>query len=222
MIRFPDHSASRSKLNDKLKSTSARNNLEFPQDGPKATIDYHLHNLVQAGSLEEKRQGVSTIYTLTAAGLKALGSANQHETVEFRFLGSALNFLLKTARDSSSHESAAASHQAPTPPEPPDGAPREAAPAVDPQQIHAYVAQLKADKFAGRNLIPIHEVRSLVAHHHGPQAASHPVFDRLLKTMRSEGELAIIAIADSRDTPQHQLDDAIPGMNETLFFIDTE
>ena len=219
MIRFPDHSASRSKLNEKLKSTSARTNLEFPQDGPKATIDYHLHNLVQAGSLEEERQGVSTIYTLTADGLKALGSADQHETVEFRFVGAALNFLLKAARDASNHEPAAASHQTPPPPEPDDPAPSQAAPAVDSKQIHAYIAQLKADKFAGRDLIPIHEVRALVAHHHGAEAASHPVFDRLLKTMRSEGELEIIAIADNRDATQEQLDHSIPGKNETLFYI---
>lgn len=224
MIRFDEHTASRSKLNDKLKSTSARNNLEFVPDHLKETIDYHLHNLVRAGSLEEMRQGVSTIYTLTPDGLKALGSADQHETVEFRFPGSALNFLLQTARGSSAkHHPRTHDADEPTPaPEPAHHAPAPKSADIEPQHIHDFVAQLKADKFAGRDLIPIHEVRSLVARHHGDHAASHPVFDRLLKTMRSEGDLEIIAIADSRDTPQQHLDDSIPGMNETLFFIDTE
>ena len=156
--------------------------------------------------------------------MKALGSANQHETVEFRFLGSALNLLLQSARDSTTKPDSPTAHHAepPAAPEPAHHAPRRPSAEVAPQQIHDFIAQLKADKFAGRDLIPIHEVRSLVAQHHGAEAASHPVFDRLLKTMRSEGDLEIIAIADSRDTPQQHLDDSIPGMNETLFFIDTE
>ena len=52
MIRFADHAASRSKLNDKLKSATAREKLEFPADNPRETIDFHLHKLVRAGSLE--------------------------------------------------------------------------------------------------------------------------------------------------------------------------
>ena len=195
-----ESSMSRSELNGKLKTKSAIENLEFIPDTAKATIDYHLDNLVRDKSLEEKRQGVSTIYTLTDEGRQALGAADQYDTVTFSFTGAALNTLLKAARQSSvkldqeepgsevetsetTHHAPAQSHE------------------VEPKQIHEYIAHLKADKYAGRDLIPIHEVRSLVAQHHGSHAASHPIFDRMLKQMRSEGDLEIIAIADSRDNP---------------------
>ena len=222
MIRFDERTASRSKLNEKLKSATARQKLDFPADNPKETIDYHLHNLVQAGSLDEKRQGVSMIYTLTDAGLRALGAADQHPTVEFRFPGSALNFLLGVARDSGGPRRADAEPEDETESPPmAHQAPIQSLASVETRQIHDFIAQLKADKYAGRDLIPIHEVRKLVAQHHGDHAATHPVFDPLLKRMRADGEIEIIAIADTRDTPQEFLDDSIPGMNETLFFIDT-
>ncbi len=213
-------SMTRSELNGKLKTKSAVGSLEFVPENAKETIDYHLHNLVGAGRLEEKRQGVSTRYTLTDEGREALGAADQYETISFTFTGAALNTLLKAAREPSAKTSKdrGGETDGPKPPQPVLPEP----PALDPKQIHDFIAHLKADKYAGRDLIPIHEVRTLVAHHHGPEAAGHPVFDPLLKRMRSEGELEIIAIADSRDTPQQHLDDSIPGMNETLFFIDTE
>ena len=228
ILKFEGRAASRSRLNDKLKSPGARGNLEFPAaaEDARATVDYHLHNLVSAGSLDEKRQGVSTIYTLTDDGLQALGAADQHVTVEYRLPGAALNALLAAARDSAGkHHRAKPAHHAEAhhdAPEPARDAPTKPTAELIPQVIHDLVAQLRADKYAGKHLVPIHEVRALVARHHGEHAASHPVFDRVLKGMRADDELKIIAIADSRDTPQGHLDDSIPGLNETLFFIDAE
>ena len=218
-------SMSRSDLNGKLKTKAAKEKLELDPRDNKDAIDYHLHNLLSAGSLEERRQGVSTIYTLIDDGRRALGLAKQYDDIPFTLTGAALNALLGAARDSTAKHHPKAAHHAEesqATPEPAHHAPTKKSHPLEPQQIHDYIAQLKADKFAGRDLIPIHEVRSLVAHHHGTEAASHPTFDPMLKRMRSEGELEIIAIADSRDTPQQHLDDSIPGMNETLFFIDTE
>lgn len=218
-------SMTRSELNGKLNTKSARESAEFdPKD--KGIIDYHLDRLVSDGSLDEKRVGVSTRYTLTDDGRRALGSANQHDTVSFTFTGAALNALLEAARESSTAGSPRGAESTDreavrAAPEPEHHA---ASPAseVRPRHIHDLVAQLKADRYAGKSLIPIHEVRRLVAQDHGDHAASHPVFDRLLMSMRGDGELEIIAIADSRDTPEQHLEDSIPGRNETLFFIDTE
>ncbi len=215
-----DASMTRSELNGKLKTKSAKESAEFDPKN-KEIIDYHVYNLVRNECLEEQRKGASTRYTLTDEGRKALGAANQHETVSFTFTGAALNTLLQAARDSSTKPQPEADHTPVEKVETAHHAPAKS-PTIKPKQIHEFIAHLKADKYAGRDLIPIHEVRTLVAHHHGPEAASHPVFDPMLKRMRSEGELEIIAIADSRDTPQQHLDDSIPGMNETLFFIDTE
>jgi hypothetical protein len=68
-------------------------------------------------------------------------------------------------------------------------------------------------------LIPIHEVRRLVAQDHGQDVASHPAFDPVLRRMWSEGIFELIAISDGRDATQQQIDDSIPGLNETIFYI---
>ena len=223
-IKEGGEAMSRSDLNGKLGTKAAREQFELDPKVNKSTIDYHLDQLVNNGSLNEKRQGVSLIYTLTADGLKTLGAGKQydHPSINFTLNGPALNRLLEAARSagaprSPAHEPAASVPELePIPPVPTQSA------EVTPEEIHAFIAQLQADKYAGRDQIPIHEVRALVARHHGEHAASHPVFDKLLKRMRSEGDLTISAIADSRQTPVEHLNGSIPGMNETLFFIDTQ
>ena len=223
-IKDGESSMSRSDLNGKLKTKAAKEQFELDPKVNKSTIDYHLDQLVHHGSLDEKRQGVSMIYTLTDSGLRTLGAGKQydHPSINFTLNGPALNRLLTAARSTSAPRSHAheLAHTAPelesTPPVPSHSA------EVTPEAIHAFIAQLQADQYAGRDQIPIHEVRALVARNHGEHAASHPVFDKLLKRMRSEGDLIITAIADSRHTSPEHLNDSIPGMNETLFFIDTQ
>ncbi len=221
-LRIKDGASSmtRSDLNGKLGTKAAREQFELDPKVNKDVLDYHLHQLVNNGSLEEARKGVSLVYTLTDAGLKTLGSGKQydHPSINFTLNGPALNKLLEAARQSSGTQHADATKPAEHTPEPVTHAPPKSA-EIEPKQIHDFIAHLKADKYAGKDLIPIHEVRALVAQHHGDHAASHPVFDRLLKTMRSEDELEIIAIADNRDATQEQLDSSIPNKNETLFYI---
>ncbi len=223
-IKEGGSSMSRSDLNGKLKTKAAKEKLELDPADNRDTIEYHLHHLVAAGRLTEERKGVSTIYGLTDEGRRALGSATYYDDIQFTLTGAALNELLAAARGPSTESRGEIAHQEDHhgARSPAHHAPAQHSAAIEPRQIHDYVAQLKADRFAGRDLIPIHEVRALVARQHGDEAASHPVFDRLLKGMRAEGDLKIIAIADSRETPQEHLDASIPGMNETLFFIDVE
>lgn len=214
---------SRGELTGKLKTRAAKEKFELEPTDNKATIDYHLHELVRNGNLAEKRQGVSTIYTMTDEGLKTLGTGQQYDDPEVNFTlnGPALNKLLGAARQSTGSKHPHSTHQTEAPSAPVHHAASKSA-EVEPKQIHDFIAHLRADKYAGYDRVPIHEVRALVRQHHGDHAASHPLFDRLLKTMASEGDLKIQAIADSRDTPQQHLDDAIPGMNEILFFINTK
>lgn len=67
--------------------------------------------------------------------------------------------------------------------------------------------------------VPIHEVRAAVAAKHGPASASPAVFDPMLKRMRADGKLRLIAVSDGRDFTEKQHRDSIPGMNETLGYI---
>lgn len=218
VFRAKEQKLTRSDLNGKLKSKAAMGQLEFDVKASPVTVDYHLAELVDKGSLVEQKRGVSVSYSLhPEQGAKALASVKQHEAVSFTMTGETLNALLAAARHSKVAEpQVEISSQA-------DGfiapAPTPAAKPLEAYDITKYVDELRSDKYAGKSQIPIHEVRRLVADHHGEDAASHLAFDPLIKQMRSDGQLRLIAISDNRDATQEQLDDSIPGMNETLFYI---
>ncbi len=218
VFRASEQKLTRSKLNEKLKTKAAIGNLEFQIKEEPATIDFHLATLVENGNLVETRQGNSVGYSLEQGqGTSALAAARQHEAVTFTMTGATLNALLASARQASPGPTRLED----SPP------PEEIAPltrpttssTVGPEDIAKYIDLLQADAYAGKDLIPIHAVRRLVAEYHGNEAAGHPTFDPLVKRMRSEGQLRLIAISDNRDATQKELDDSIPGMNEIIFFI---
>ena len=216
VFRAKEQKLTRSELNGKLKTRAAMGQLEFDVKAAPVTVDYHLAALVEKGSLVEEKRGVSVSYSLNREdGARALAAVKQHDGVSFTMTGETLNALIAAARQatplpSELQESPVASPAPPTNTRP-----------LGPDAIADYVAQLRSDLYAGKDLIPIHEVRRLVAEHHGAEAAGHPSFDPLIKQMRSEGQLRLIAISDNRDATQKQLDDSIPGMNETIFYIVT-
>ncbi|WP_435010864.1 hypothetical protein P12x_002152 [Tundrisphaera lichenicola] len=218
IFRSDDATLSRSKLNEKLKSVAARTSLEFePRENP-GTIDYHLHTLVENGHLDQKRQGVGINYTLTEEGRRALAATRQHEGASFTLKGDFLNRLLEAARGTASPveeiEPSTDLSQAV------EETPTRIEPQMNPEIILGLVDRLKAGAYAGKDVIPIHALRHLVAEGHGSDAASHQVFDHLLRQMRGNDQIELIAISDNRDATQEQLDDSIPGMNETILAHD--
>ncbi len=58
----------------------------------------------------------------------------------------------------------------------------------------------------------------MVSETHGEEAASHEVLDPIMQELRSNG-LECIAISDNRRMTQAQLDDSLPGINETIAYV---
>ncbi|WP_422930237.1 hypothetical protein [Singulisphaera sp. PoT] len=220
VFRAKEQKLTRSDLNGKLKSRAAVGQLEFDVKAAPETIDYHLAELVDKQCLTVLKRGVSISFELNPEkGAAALASSKQHEAVSFTLTGETLNALLTTARQSKVLHVAAVSAESgelptvdmdnlETPPK-----------TLSPLEISKFLDQLRTGKYAGKDLIPIHELRQLVGSNLGEALATHAVFDRIVKEMRSDGQLEVIAISDNRDATQEQLDDSIPGMNETLFYI---
>jgi DNA-binding MarR family transcriptional regulator len=208
----------RSELNARLKTVTATVDLEFDIKAAPETIDHHLTELVDKECLEVKWSGNGSSYTLKPErGLRELVSKEQHTQASFKMKGETLNALLKAARESDSDQPHEHLPQMETPP--------LAAPSpksIGAEDIANFIEHLRADKYAGKGLIPIHEVRRLVAQRHGDHAAGHPSFDPVLLQLRSEGQIELIAISDNRNASQEQLDASIPGMNETIFYIVVE
>jgi DNA-binding PadR family transcriptional regulator len=216
VFRARDQRLTRSELNQKLKSKAAEGQLEFDTRNSPQTIDYHLSRLVEKRCLIEHRKGVSVAYTLDPdRGSEALASAKQHDAVSFTLTGQTLNALIQAARGSLTEHGGTPPHDEPIPSPPTESSPSP----LGPEEIAKIVERLRSTSVARDGLVPIHEVRRLVAEEHGLEAASHGAFDPLLKRMRSDGQVKLMPISDKRRATQEQLDASIPGVNETIFYI---
>ena len=80
--------------------------------------------------------------------------------------------------------------------------------------------ELRRERFARNGIVPVYELRRLLAARHGPTAGSHAALDPLLKQMRRDKRLRMIAIGDLSEATTDQLDDSVPGENETFFYIE--
>ena len=81
------------------------------------------------------------------------------------------------------------------------------------------LAELKSEKYARQDLVPVWELRRSIAEVYGSETASHEFFDRLLKDMRWRKVVRLVAIGDRSDATLEQMDESIPGEEEDLFYI---
>jgi len=79
--------------------------------------------------------------------------------------------------------------------------------------------ELLRERHSSSGMVPIHEVRALLHERLGPEQAEHKTFDPCVKALRREGRLRVISISDLRSATREQLDDSIPGVHETLFYL---
>jgi hypothetical protein len=89
------------------------------------------------------------------------------------------------------------------------------------RHISSYIGRIASQKGSTRDgLVPIHEIRSTVLAHHGVKAASDASFNPLLKSMRASGKAELTAISDNRDLTPAQHRGSIPGMGESLAYVE--
>jgi hypothetical protein len=82
------------------------------------------------------------------------------------------------------------------------------------------VEELRREKYARTGYVPVWELRRLVPASAGAEAARHDNLDPLLMRMRRDDRIRLVSIGDrSRATPE-QLDESVPGDNETFFDIE--
>ncbi|MCE9532767.1 MAG: hypothetical protein K8T89_16850 [Planctomycetes bacterium] len=91
--------------------------------------------------------------------------------------------------------------------------------ALDKEILAAY-QHLRTEKYFKTNAVPIFEVRQRIRSRFGEQNASHEVFDRAVLDLRKEGVFRLIEMSLSLGIPAEQLQDSIPGFEETLFYME--
>ncbi|WP_439625033.1 hypothetical protein [Gemmata sp.] len=167
--------------------------------------------LAQAGYIALNWDGKEGRYTLTPSGVRYLTTLPFDELGEMKIKGSVLTELLTAAREGER----SATRGGPPPP---------AGSALTAEQLEAAVTDTFHDllrgEFAGLQMVPIHELRRVVAERFGAHAASHSVFDERLLDMRRTDKVRLISIDDrSRATPD-QLRDSISAVGETFFYAE--
>lgn len=82
------------------------------------------------------------------------------------------------------------------------------------------LGELHSGPYHHRDYVPIHAIRTLIEERFGAQTASHAVFDDEMHALRRDGQVRLIAITDSSTANTRELEAAIPGVHETLFYAE--
>lgn len=172
--------------------------------------------LAGEGSAREQKRGKSASYELTPEGLARLATAEQHPDVELTLTGAALTALTTAARGAQPSESSAESPSVAAAP----AQPSPASPAADSaESVLAVFRELLRERYSHTGLVPIHEVRQLIATRHGESAARHDALDPQIRQLRRSGRVRLVSIADQSRATSEQLGQSIPGENEIFFYL---
>jgi hypothetical protein len=177
------------------------------------------HELAEQGLLAILEPNRSEVYTLTPEGRLKLGTLAFDDDVEFKLQGRVLNELLEAAREAAKQFASG----------PADTFKEEAGTHAEvalPETSHLEEAILQAfeellrERHRVTGMVPIHEVRAEVRKHLGDPAARHDVFDPLIFFLRQAGRLRLVPITDGTKATLEQLQASVPGIGETLFFLE--
>lgn len=207
LLQGRGHSLSSSVAN---KATSQSRTLELNA----ATSRHVRSELAARGLLTIERGTRSERYTLTDAGRLHLGTLAFYESFRFRLTGKELNLLLEAAREAAKEFTPMGvdAAQAPATEAPTAGDLAEA--------ILKSFEDLRRERHTVSGMVPIHEVRAEVRARFGPAAARHAVFDEAVLSLWREKRVRLTSIADRGKATPEQLQNSIPGVGETLFYLE--
>lgn len=150
------------------------------------------------------KEGRATVFELTEEGLRHLTTLPQYPA-RLAINGRAISRLI------------AAVHQGRQPAPAPAPASQPASEPLPEFILRSVIAMASRP---GTELVPIHEVRSAVEDELGRSQAAPEVFDAALKELRRSGALKLVPISDLRKATQDELAASLPGVHETLFYVE--
>ena len=169
--------------------------------------------LAAEGLLAITSEGRHENYRLTPTGRDYLAANAHFPERPIQIDGHALNALLLAARLAGRPQSA--------PSEMANAAEGEPAPPADlAQAAYREFEELRREKYGHTGLVPIHEIRDALATRYGPRAARHDTLDEALHELRRKGQVRMLAIVDLQKATTEQLNGSVPGVNETLFYLE--
>jgi predicted transcriptional regulator len=204
VLRAPRQELKETEANKQL-DNYARKKLEL--NG--ATASHLRRELIGQGLVAPNGTGRGARYTLTPAGRIAVGNLAFDADQDFKLSGQVLNDLLETAREVGKQFASAPNTT---------GQPHVAQDL--PGTILAVFRDLLQERYGVTGLVPIADVRGMVRERLGEASARHDVFDEAVRGLWRTGKVRLTPIFDRAKASPEQLRDAIPGVGETLFYLE--
>ena len=244
LFRAPDRTLTGGKLNGRLKTQAAMLRLGFariPAEVPENfeplvdadAVRWIVEQLARQGAVSKRAAGAGAKYTLTEAGMELLAATEQYdsEDVPCGLSLRHLNELLAAARHAPLTETPVPSEerQAETPVEGTAASPAATRTDCEPTAVatltqgmvlEAFDALRRDARFSRDAIVPVYELRRYLAARHGPEAGAHAALDPLLFQLRREKRLRMVSIGDLSQASREQLDESVPGENETFFYLE--
>ncbi len=205
VLKGPEQSLAEAEISDHI-SDRARQELDLNV----ATARHLCMELAAQGLLARSGEGRIARYAITQAGRIKLANMDFPKDREFRLKGDALAALLEAARE-------VGKQFAPHGSEPGDRS-------LDQAELeHAILSafqELLREQHTVTGMVPIHEVRAEVKKRLGERAARHDTFDSAIIQLRHASQFRLVPITDQSKASVEQLQAAIPGIGETLFYLE--
>jgi DNA-binding PadR family transcriptional regulator len=178
-----------------------------------ALANYRRATLATQGYIQTIREGRTESYVLTPDGLAYLATSTAHyPSGEFEIKGKALNALVAAARESSFTDERPAAQMAER------SVPSQSELA---EAVMAEFQDLRRERHGSSGLVPIHEVRQRIVERFGPTAGRHDLLDEVILGLWRSQRLGLEGISDLGKATNQQLNDGIPGVSGTLFYLET-
>lgn len=91
---------------------------------------------------------------------------------------------------------------------------------ANPKEIQPEVENGIRDLMGEGPYVEIHQLRDQIREQFGDSAARHDVFNDILRQMESDGKIRLVPISDLSESSEEQLQSSIPGIDETLYYIE--
>lgn len=187
-----------------------------------AKISLNFHKVAAANYRRERLADMNYLtitparaiqYTLLPDGRDYLAACVRHlSNVEFRIKGKTLNTLIALAHESSFRPRPATN--------PPDAGTTDAAPAQLADAVLDLFEELRRERHSRSGLVPIHEVRQRIAQRYSAAAARHDILDEVILGLWRDKRIGLEGISDLGSATEQQLNDSIPGVGNTIFYLE--
>jgi hypothetical protein len=190
---------------------SAKISLSFAKA---AVPNYRRERLAEMGYLKVT-PGRTISYTLLPDGRDYLAACVRHlghNDFKFTIKGKTLNALIAAASEPSFR-----TEPAPTKPISEQVIPDAAQLA---EAVMAEFEDLCRERHGRSGLVPIHEVRQRITERFGAAAGRHDVLDEVILALWRDKRVGLEGISDLGSATEQQLNDSIPGVGNTIFYLE--